>query len=288
MKKWLAILSGVVVLSGAVVLGVFVANTSGVMASVNGEKIKESEVADEAMSQHGPTILEALINNKMIELEANEQGVQVTQEEIDEELTFFYDMYNGEENVKEMLAQRGVTMDMFEDDVYYSLLTQKLMEPVIEVTDEEIEMYFNDNQEQFNQQEEVEASHILVEDEQTAQELKAKVDEGEDFADLAAENSTDEASKERGGELGFFSKGEMVPEFEEAAFGLEIDEVSEPVETEHGFHIIKVTDKQEEQEAKFEEHQEEIEEKLFNQKYQTELTPWLTQLREKYEISYQN
>ena len=82
--------------------------------------------------------------------------------------------------------------------------------------------------------------------------LRKKLKDGEDFATLAEEYSTDTSNADNGGELGFFPRGKMVAEFEEAAFSMKVDEISDPVKTEHGYHIIHVTDKKEAKEAVFE------------------------------------
>ncbi|WP_413381098.1 peptidylprolyl isomerase [Alkalihalobacillus sp. 1P02AB] len=286
MKKTIVIISSAIVLVGAIALGVYVSNSTNVLATVNGEKIEQNQVEQLVMAQHGATALETLITDKMIELEAKEQGITVSEDEMAAEMENYYEMYNGEEAFGAMLSQNGMSIEELEKDVHYYLLTKKLMSPIIEVTEEERETYFEENNEQFNQEEQVEASHILVEDENTANEVKEKLAEGEDFSTLAAEYSTDEASKEEGGQLGYFSKGEMVEPFEEAAFELEVDQISEPVESEHGFHIIKVTGKNEAKEAIFEEHQDEIEDILFNEKFQAEYGPWVNLLREQYNIDY--
>lgn len=91
--------------------------------------------------------------------------------------------------------------------------------------------------------EEVEAEHILVEDEELANEIKEKLDNGEDFAELATEHSTDPGSAAEGGSLGVIPVGQFVPEFEDAAYTLDIDVISDPIKSDHGFHIIRVTDK---------------------------------------------
>ena len=123
-----------------------------------------------------------------------------------------------------------------------------------------------------------------MEDEATAKEVLEKVNAGEDFAELAKEYSTD-GTAENGGDLGFFGTGQMVEPFEKAAFALEIGEVSDIVETEYGFHIIKVTDKQEAKEAVFADHKEEIKEILIEEEMNANYATWLEELKESYDIN---
>ena len=107
----------------------------------------------------------------------------------------------------------------------------------VEVTDEELDKYLEEKNT------EVKASHILVEDEETAKEVKKKADAGDDLAKLAAEYSTEDGAEESGGDLGWFGEGKMVPEFWDAAKEMEKGTISEPVQSEYGFHIIKLEDK---------------------------------------------
>ncbi|MBY8974743.1 peptidylprolyl isomerase [Rhodobacteraceae bacterium NNCM2] len=107
------------------------------------------------------------------------------------------------------------------------------------VTEEAIEAAYQERYVDAEPQKERHASHILVETEEQAQELKKQLDEGADFATLAAENSTD-GTAQNGGDLGWFPHGDMVPEFADATFALEVDQISDPVKSAFGWHLIKL------------------------------------------------
>ena len=145
--------------------------------------------------------------------------------------------------------------------------------------------YFEENKDSLGQAEQVEASHILVEDKATAEKVLKKLKNGGDFAELAKEYSTDEGSAANGGSLGYFGKGEMVAEFEDVAFKLEVGKISEPVKTEYGYHIIKVTNKKEAKEATLKDSKEQIKETLLTEKLQTEYATWLQKKEEEYKIT---
>ncbi|PLT31228.1 peptidylprolyl isomerase [Peribacillus deserti] len=121
------------------------------------------------------------------------------------------------------------------------LLQEKAAIKDVKATDKEVK----DAYDSFTP--EIKARHILVQDEKTAKEVKAKLDKGEKFEDLAKKYSKDPGSAEKGGDLGWFGPGKMVPEFEKAAYKLNKNQISNPVKTEHGYHIIQVTDKKEKQ-----------------------------------------
>lgn len=254
------------------------------VAKVNGESISKNELYEQLLAQYGAEALDNLIIDKIIEQEMKKEKLEVTAEELKEELTAYMDSYGGEEAFAEMLAASGIEMDAIERNIEKYLVTKKLLTARIEISDEEMKVYFEENKDSFAQEEKVEASHILVEGEDTAKEVLDKLKAGEDFSELAAAYSTDEATKELGGELGFFGKGEMTEEFEKAAFAMEAGAISDPVKTDFGYHIINVTDRHEASEAVYEEAKEEIKEILLDSKIQDEYTVWLDEKFEEYEI----
>src|SRR5689334_10212401 len=105
----------------------------------------------------------------------------------------------------------------------------------VKVTDKELKDYYN------NYQPDIRARHILVADEATANDIKKQLDAGAKFEDLAKKYSTDTGTKDKGGDLGWFGKGKMDPDFEKAAFALKVNEISGPVKTQYGYHIIQKT-----------------------------------------------
>lgn len=253
-------------------------------ASVNGEKITKEELNTKLTDMYGADILDSLITNKVIEMEAAKEKVKVTGNEIDDELTKLQESYGGEEAFAAALEQNQVSMEKIREDIEIYLLAEKMIGASIDVTEEEMKTYFEENKESFDQKEQVKASHILVEDEETAKKVKKELDQGKDFAELAKEYSTDSSNAANGGDLGYFGKGEMAEEFEKTAFALETGAISEPVKTEFGYHIIKLLDKKAAKAAEFEEHKEEIKELLFDQEVQAEYTTWLEEKKAEYEI----
>jgi peptidyl-prolyl cis-trans isomerase C len=148
---------------------------------------------------------------------------------------------------RELLHQEGVKRGLEKDPTVQSRLEQakrdliisSTVEKIIEetMTDQEIKNYFQKHKDQFK---EIEASHILVETEEEAKKIRKQIKDGGDFAELARKFSKDTGSGQQGGDLGFFTKDKMVPAFAEKAFSMKVNEVSGPVKTEYGYHVIKV------------------------------------------------
>ncbi|MGG6432606.1 peptidylprolyl isomerase [Anoxybacillus sp. D401a] len=237
MKKW------TVAMSAAAVLALSACNNgSDVVVETKAGNITKDELYNEMKERFGKDVLRDLVHEKVLS-----KKFKVTDKEIDKEIENLKEMYG----VQYDLAVQQNGEEAIRNMVKLDLLRQKAAMEDIKVSDEELKKYYNEYKPK------VKASHILVDDEKTAKEVKAKLEKGEDFAKLAKEYSKDTGSAQNGGDLGWFGPGKMVEEFEKAAYALKVGEVSDPVKTQFGYHIIKVTDKEEKK--SFDEMKEEME-----------------------------
>ncbi|MGI6318959.1 MAG: foldase [Firmicutes bacterium] len=281
----------IVLASAAVIIINFVNNNndSEVVASVNGEEITKDDLYDAMFANGGREILDRLISNRLILQEAEALEISVSEEDIDAEIgkVIQENFYGAEDYFYQALEQYGLTEETLRNDLEIELLLRKIVRNQIEITDKDVREYYTENQYLFNTPEQVEARHILVETLDEAEKVIQMLDEGQDFSELAKEYSIDTASAKQGGNLGFFQRGEMVAEFEEAAFNLAIGSRSAPVETMHGFHIIEVLDRREAHEATFDEVKEAAEEKLLEKLVYEKMEEQINRLREEADIKYQ-
>lgn len=141
-------------------------------------------------------------------------------------------------------------------------LLKKEVDEKVKVDDKKVKDFYDKNPSSFKVGEEVKASHILLSTEEEAKAALERVKKGEDFTKLAKTLSKDKDSAKRGGDLGFFGRGQVVPEFEEVAFNLKTGEVSSPIKTQFGYHIIKVTGRKEGKMLDFEEVKDSIKRRL--------------------------
>ena len=190
------------------------------------------------------------------------------------------------------LSQQGISSldqykQMFLENNKGNLLINKLMNEVtkdISISDEEAKKYYNNNKNQYEHKEQLKASHILVKSKEKAEEVLNKLNNGDKFAKLAEEYSQGPSSK-NGGSLGYFSKGEMVPAFEKAAFDMKVGEITDkPVKTDYGYHIIKVEDKKESGTASFKDVKDNIKQQLASERKQSKWSDFVKQLKEEADI----
>jgi foldase protein PrsA len=270
MKKWmlsLGLTAGLISLSACNNAG---ADSEAIVESKAGDITKE-QFYNKMKEQYGDQVL-----NQMIDEMVLEDKYKVTDKEIDKEIDKIKEELGGEDAFKQALEQNGLSDEkQLKERVKSMLLNEKAATEGVKISEDEMKKTFEEKYKT-----EVKASHILVDDEKTAKEVQKKLKEGGDFAKLAEEYSKDPGSKSKGGDLGFFGKGAMVPEFEKVAFTLEKGETSDLVKSDYGVHIIKVTDKRE---NKFEDKKEQVEQELKQQKAKP-ITEILENLRKKADV----
>ncbi|WP_410981592.1 peptidylprolyl isomerase PrsA [Bacillus cereus] len=222
--------------------------------------ISKDEFYEKMKDRAGKQILTGMVLEKVLVT-----NYKVDDKEVDKK----YDEYKKQlgDQFDAALKQQGFTDKSFKESVRAELAMNKAIESSI--TEKELKE---------NYKPEIKASHILVKDEATAKKVKEELGQGKSFEELAKQYSEDTGSKEKGGDLGFFGPGKMVKEFEEAAYKMKKDEVSEPVKSQFGYHIIKVTDIKE-QEKTFDQAKGDIKKELVAKKMQD--AEFMAKLQEK-------
>ncbi len=247
-----------------------------VIATVNGEKIirKDFDRRMNVIKRMNQDVTRAtrlqvvnqLTNKVLLKQFVEGQNIDVSVEEVQgelEKIKYFLksNPNNSEKSLEEVLETQGSNISELKDEIRRTLALSKYLDE--RVSDDEKNSYFEANKNAFNG-EKAKASHILIsttglktdaeleEAKQKIEEVKKEIDNGADFAEMAKKYSTC-PSAENGGDIGFFQrKGSLVEEFAEVAFSMEIGEISEPVKTQFGYHIIKVTDKEEGEDVSYE------------------------------------
>lgn len=242
-------------------------------ASVNGEAIPITEVEERVealrtseqfapqfandpdgalLEQASAQVLSSLIQAEVLEQAAREElGVEVGQAEVDAQRERIIEEVGGEEAFDELVAQNGLTQEQVDEELRAAAVQEGIREALAEdaeVTDEQVEEYYEQNRETLFGPS-AQARHILVEDEATARQALDRINGGEDFAAVAGELSTDPGSAQQGGDLGEVTPGQTVPEFEEAVFNSPVGELVGPVQTQYGWHVLEVTERQDEGQA---------------------------------------
>ncbi|EEM61057.1 MULTISPECIES: peptidylprolyl isomerase PrsA [Bacillus cereus group] len=211
--------------------------------------ITKDEFYEQMKTQAGKQVLNNMVMEKVLI-----KNYKVEDKEVDKKYDEMKKQYGDQFDT--LLKQQGIKEETLKTGVRAQLAQEKAIEKTI--TDKELK---------DNYKPEIKASHILVKDEATAKKVKEELGQGKSFEELAKQYSEDTGSKEKGGDLGFFGAGKMVKEFEDAAYKLKKDEVSEPVKSQFGYHIIKVTDIKE-PEKSFEQSKADIKKEVVAKKSQ--------------------
>lgn len=244
-------------------------------------------------------VLDDLIVDRLISKRSAE--VKIADADVDKELEGVRKNFPSEEELNTQLTKSGQTMERLRENIRTNLRQRRWVDDQLkgkdEVSDAEAEDFYKKNTDQFKSPEKVRASHILVavpmdaapevvaEKEKIAKSLLERVKKGEDFAKLAAEKSEDPSAKQNSGDLDFFAKEQMVPEFADAAFKMKQDEVStEPVRSQFGYHLIKMTGRKDAETMTLEAVKPQLMGYLKNQKKQQEIEKVVKDMRAKADV----
>ncbi|KAA6453463.1 peptidylprolyl isomerase [Bacillus swezeyi] len=234
---------------------------SEVVAETKAGNVTKEELYNVLKENAGADALNMLVQQKVLD-----DKYDVSDKEIDKKLNEY--KKTAGDQLDALIDQKGE--DYVKDQIKYELLMKKAAKDKIKVTDDDVKEYYD------SLKGKIRASHILVKDKKTAEEVEKKLKKGEKFEDLAKEYSTD-GTAEKGGDLGWFAKeGEMDEAFSKAAFALKTGEVSDPVKTDYGYHIIKKT----EERGKYEDMKKDLKKQVEEQKQtnQTELQSVINKL----------
>lgn len=246
-------------------------------------------------------LLDALITDRLIQKEVSDKGIVVRDEDIDRYIGAIMERNKvDEEKLRVALAQQGMTLEAYRAQIREEIERDQLMTREIRgkvsVSPEEVQRYYDAHLSEYSTPEKVQLAHIVFRLDQKAPADKvaavtAKADDvyrrikkGANFAEMAKEN-TEDSSGENGGDLGWFKKGEMLEPIEKAAAGLKVGQVSEPVRTKVGLHIIKVEARESAAHQKLDELGDQIKQQLYNAALEERFQRWLTEdLRKRHHV----
>ena len=256
----------------------------------------------EQMGKAKSAILDRLVEGELLYQESKKQGIRVEAKEIDDRINELKKRFPNDAEYKSAISKMGISEAEIRTQMERGLAINQLIKiqitDKIVVSDEESKAFYDSRPELFKQPEQVKASHILIKAAQDADEaqkkearkkieaVQKKLKGGQDFAALAREFS-EGPSAPRGGELGYFGRGQMVPAFETVAFAMKPGEVSDVVETRFGYHLIKVEDKKSAGTVSYTEVKGQLDDHLKKQKGQQEIDKYVDGLKKnaKIEIS---
>ena len=252
------------------------------------------QISDDQMEELKKDILEGLIEREVLYQESQKAGIKIADQKVNDQLAGIKKRFPNEEEFKKALASMGLTEEEVRAQIQRGLAIRELIDQKvaskIAITDEETNAYYTGNPQLFKQPEKVKASHILIKVEPTAddtkkaeaskkiEEIQQKLKEGGDFAELAKEYSEGPSSA-KGGDLGYFQRGQMVKPFEDTAFSMKANEVSGRVETRFGYHLIKVYDKKPEQTLAYADVKDKIAQRLKQEKVEKDATQYVENLK---------
>lgn len=294
MQAWPWILVSVIAIAALAFVLIRDQSSAGAMnktvATMDGASLTKADLYDEMVKQMGEDNLNKMVGglseNKLIKLEADKAGITVSDAEIQKDIDKIKERMGGEAAFGQALQQYGMTQEMLKDQMLQGIELRKIFEKQNPVKEADLKAYFDKNKAMFETPKQVQASHILVPTEKEANAILAELKAGKDFAAVAKAKSQDPGSKDQGGDLGFFGTGKMDPQFEKAAFALKKGELSGVVQSQFGFHIIKVTNIKEAVVPTYESTKDDVKQAYLDEQVQTKRQEWMDKVKK--DRNYEN
>jgi foldase protein PrsA len=253
--------------------------SGGNVAAVNGQAITRADFDHKLESSPAAKqVLNQLVQQSLIDQYARDKKIDVSQADIDKKETETKAKFPPGQ-FEQIVKNQGLTEQDVQQILRQQLILEKAVAPQVHVSDADVKAYFDKNHAVFDKPAQVKARHILVADQAKANEVLAKLKAGGSWDALAKQYSTDPASKDKGGELGYFGRGQMVPQFQDAAFGAKVGQIVGPIKSPFGYHIIQVEDKKPAVKATLASTSDQIKQQLTQQQEQQQYPVFLQQLR---------
>jgi len=277
---------------------IYMSEVNNVLQSVmakQGMKSSQMDMNSPKMQQVKKSIVENLVNRELLMLASMKNKPENLEKKVEEEYNRVKSRFKNDKDFENALQKNQMNPDQLKEQLRKNVLLDsyvKNIESGIKVSDKEAKKYYENNKDKFKQQEKAKVSHIILRTGEKAKyenpenkinDIYKEIKDGKSFEDMAKEYSED-GSSEKGGSLGYIQKGKTVPAFEKVAFDTKVGEISEPFKTKFGYHILKVTDKQEAGQKSFSEVKSNINEVLKNQKTKEKLNGRLEELKSKYDV----
>jgi foldase protein PrsA len=250
------------------------------VVSVNGEKITKGQLDNRLEGQAGKSTLQQMVDTALVLQYGKTAGITVTDAEIQDALNALEQRFPAGQ-FETILKNQGLTMDDAKNIERVQIIVKKAVDKQVNISDAQVADFFSKNKANYNTPEQIRARHILVKTKPEADAVEAQLRSGANFAVLAQKMSIDPGSKAQGGELGWFGPTQMVKPFSDAAYALAVGQISQPVQTPFGWHIIQLEEKRPAHTASLADAAPKVRQMLLQQAEAAQSGPFIEQLRQK-------
>lgn len=284
---WILVIVVALAIASNIIMYIWLTSPARVgVAKVNGEIIGKDEFIKAVASQNGKSVLDWLIESKLIYQEAKKEGVSVSDKEIEERMSQIRDSFGSQEQFLSILSLYGLTEESLKEQLIPRMLAEKIIIKDKSISDKDLAEFFAKNKSSFDEKEQVKLRHILLKTLEEAQQVEEELKKGVDFAKLAQERSIDTATKDQGGDMGWVGRGTLDSALERIVFSLEKGDRTPIIKTSFGYEIAEVLDKKSARSVSFEEVKDKVRRAYIEDIVQKSYSDWVQGLKATANIEY--